>query len=38
MDLLQSILGSVWRIQDLFDIAYGTSVGTSDDDDETPLS
>ena len=29
MDLLQSILGDVWRIQDLFDIAYSTSVGRS---------
>jgi hypothetical protein len=34
MDLLQTLLGSVWRIQDLFDVAYGTSVGTSEDDDE----
>ena len=31
MDLLQSILGTAWRIQDLFDVAYGTSVGKSDD-------
>jgi hypothetical protein len=27
MDVLQSILGNIWRIQDLFDVAYGTSVG-----------
>ena len=27
MDTLQTILGSIWRIQDLFDVAYGTSVG-----------
>ena len=38
MNLLQSILRSVWRIQNLFDIAYDTSVDTSDDDDETSLS
>ena len=25
--LLQDIVGEAWRIQDLFDIAYGTSVG-----------
>lgn len=34
MDLLQILLRSVWRIQDLFDVAYGISVGTSEDDDE----
>ena len=27
MNLLQSILGTIWRIQDLFNVAYGTSVG-----------
>ena len=31
MDVLQNILGSIWRIQDLFDVAYGTSVGVFDD-------
>ena len=31
MDVLQSILGDIWRIQDLFDVAYGTSVGGFDD-------
>lgn len=31
MDVLQSILGNVWRIQDLFDVAYGTSVGGFED-------
>ena len=30
MDVLQGVLGSVWRIQDLFDVAYGTSVGKAD--------
>lgn len=29
LNLLQSILGNVWRIQDSFDVAYGTSVGRS---------
>ncbi len=27
MNILESILGNVWKIQDLFDVAYGTSVG-----------
>ena len=27
MDLLQNMLGDSWKIQDLFDVAYGTSVG-----------
>ncbi len=31
MDVLQSILGNIWRIQDLFDVAYGTSVGGFND-------
>ena len=31
MDVLQSILGHSWRIQDLFDVAYGTSVGGFND-------
>ena len=31
IDVLQSILGHTWRIQDLFDIAYGTSVGRFED-------
>ncbi len=29
LNLLQGILGNVWRIQDSFDVAYGTSVGRS---------
>ncbi len=31
MDVLQSVLGDIWRIQDLFDVSYGTSVGGFDD-------
>ena len=30
LNILQYILGEMWRIQDLFDIAFGTSVGRSD--------
>ena len=30
INMLQSILGNVWRIQDMFDVAYGTSVGRSE--------
>ena len=36
MDLLQGILGTTWRIQDLFDVAFGTSVGRSIDRRSTP--
>ena len=31
MDVMQSMLGDIWRIQDLFDVAYGTSVGAFED-------
>lgn len=31
IDVLQSILGNNWRIQDLFDIIYGTSVSGFND-------
>ena len=31
MDVLQSVLRDIWRVQDLFDVAYGTSVGGFDD-------
>ena len=31
MNVMQSMLGGIWRIQDLFDVAYGTSVGAFED-------
>ena len=31
IDVLQSILGHTWRIQDLFDVAYNTSVSRCED-------
>lgn len=29
LNMLQGILGNTWRVQDCFDVAFGTSVGTS---------
>lgn len=31
MNVLQSVLGNIWRIQDLFDVAYGTNVDKFND-------
>ena len=31
MNVMQGTLGDIWRIQDLFDVAYGTSVGAFED-------